>query len=687
MVYAPPAPGQLVTLFAGYEPPALDDRVWLCADGDVVRATLRAVVPASARPRLEMVARGARDRSWLRVLLPASALSLRLRARERSIPIRVTATLSSSAPSLGLAVRVATVQRARLASVLPSPAGSFGLGGRATLARDQALPAATGPSAEAPARDQRATARGWRLIGTEMRATRHAAALGHRQARARPGPALGLRHSETRRLRRVAQVPHAEARPIRAARTAPHAETRRLRRATRAPHTEAAPVQAAARAGHRDRERTRDRLRLDQQDARPISVHLDVGHHAAWRVETPLGTPHTEAMWPLPGRWTPCYMPAVLLRTRVSCSATPSLGTDVELPGCCDGRPRPPWVPEPPTATRIVPIRRLYLVRNTATLTLLDGTEIPAESLRLALEADAWAWSWSARVPGAALARLRAEPEAVELIATVNAHPIRLRLDSIARSRAFGSNWLDLGGRGRAAVLGAPNAAPRARTNAESRSARQLLDAALTDNGVPIGWTLDWQLEDWTVPAGAWSHTGTFIEAAARIAEAGGGYVQGHDTEPVLRLLPWYPRPPWAWAETTPDIALPEDACHTERIEWIARPDYDAVWITGGEGGRRDRVRRAGRAGDTQAPTCVDALATDVVMTRQRGLRLLADTGRQAHITLRAPVHPETGIIHPGQLIRYTEGGTTRLGLSRAVELDCRLPEVWQSIRIESHPT
>ncbi|WP_201057263.1 hypothetical protein, partial [Marichromatium gracile] len=152
VVYAPPAPGQLVTLFAGYEPPALDDRVWLCADGDVVRATLRAVVPASARPRLEMVARGARDRSWLRVLLPASAPSLRLRARERSIPIRVTATLPPPAPSLGLAARVATVQRARLASVLPSPAGSFGLGGRATLARDLALPAATGPSAEAPAR-------------------------------------------------------------------------------------------------------------------------------------------------------------------------------------------------------------------------------------------------------------------------------------------------------------------------------------------------------------------------------------------------------------------------------------------------------------------------------------------------------------------------------------------------------
>ncbi|WP_160330954.1 hypothetical protein, partial [Marichromatium gracile] len=161
--------------------------------------------------------------------------------------------------------------------------------------RDLALPAATGPSAEAPARWSRATARGWRLTSTEMRATRHAAALGHRQAQAHPGPALGLCHSETRRLRRVADIPHAEARPIRAACTAPHADTRRLRRATRAVCTEAAPIRAAARAGHRDRERTRDRLRLDQQDARPIGLRLDAGHHVAQPVETVLGAPHTAA--------------------------------------------------------------------------------------------------------------------------------------------------------------------------------------------------------------------------------------------------------------------------------------------------------------------------------------------------------------------------------------------------------
>ncbi|MCK7569165.1 hypothetical protein MLD24_21265, partial [Marinobacter xestospongiae] len=76
-------------------------------------------------------------------------------------------------------------------------------------------------------------------------------------------------------------------------------------------------------------------------------------------------------------------------------------------------------------------------------------------------------------------------------------------------------------------------------------------DDALTTNGVPLGWSLDWQIEDWLVPAGLWSHSGTWISAATRIAEAGGAYVQAHDTNQVLRILPRYPTLPWHWATTT----------------------------------------------------------------------------------------------------------------------------------------
>ena len=334
------------------------------------------------------------------------------------------------------------------------------------------------------------------------------------------------------------------------------------------------------------------------------------------------------------------------------------------------------------TGTIVIPIRRLYRVINTVTLTRVsDGAEIPADGLSLSLDAESWAWSWSARVPGSALALIRVAGLPVELLATINGEPIRLLIDSIGRDREFGSSWLAVRGRGRAAVLASPTAPSLNRYNTETRTAQQLLNDALTDNGVSIGWAVDWGLEDWSVPAGAWSHTGSYIEAATRIAEAGGGYVQGHDTAQTLLVRPYYPIKPWDWPEATPDIVLPEDVCRTEGVEWVEKAGYNAVWITGS---RRDYIRRTGTDGLTMAQTIVDALATDAIMTRQRGVRILGDTGKQALITVRLPVVEETGIIRPGNLIAYTEGATARRGMSRSVSVECGFPEVWQTIKIEA---
>ena len=78
-------------------------------------------------------------------------------------------------------------------------------------------------------------------------------------------------------------------------------------------------------------------------------------------------------------------------------------------------------------------------------------------------------------------------------------------------------------------------------------------------------------------------------------------------------------------------------------------------------------------------------LITHADAGRQRGLSILADVGRQKHITLSLPVLTETGIITPGQLVRYTEQGQAHIGLTRAVDVSVEFPKVRQTIRIESH--
>ena len=344
--------------------------------------------------------------------------------------------------------------------------------------------------------------------------------------------------------------------------------------------------------------------------------------------------------------------------------------------------------PEQPGATIVVPISEAYLVINDFRLLRVDtGQPIEVEDFSATLDADSWTWGWSASLPAdlMPLVRSPALGEHVELLATLNGSPLRLVVERMGRDRRFAAARLKISGRGRAAWLAAPHAPVATRYNAEARTAQQLLADALTINGVGIGWTVDWRITDWLVPAGAWSHQGSYMDAATRIAEAGGGYVQAHDTDQTLIIMPRYPAAPWNWAAQAPDIDLPEDVCEVEGIEWQDKPAYNAVWVHGGEAGRRDRIRRTGTAADRTAPTIVDPLATAPEMTRQRGLATLGDTGRQAHITLRLPVLEETGIIQPGKLIRYTESGVSRLGLSRSVQVDHRFPDLWQTIRIETH--
>lgn len=52
----------------------------------------------------------------------------------------------------------------------------------------------------------------------------------------------------------------------------------------------------------------------------------------------------------------------------------------------------------------------------------------------------------------------------------------------------------------------------------DARSHQQLFDDVLTLNGIPLGWTIDYGLEAWNVPAGVFAHQGTFISALATLA-------------------------------------------------------------------------------------------------------------------------------------------------------------------------
>jgi hypothetical protein len=340
----------------------------------------------------------------------------------------------------------------------------------------------------------------------------------------------------------------------------------------------------------------------------------------------------------------------------------------------------------------IIPSKKVYFVKNNVTLKRVsDLSPLVHDSLRLSLDRDSWAWSFSATLPGSELTLLDPDTGAIELLATINGEDIRVVSNTISTARVFGSKGVSIGGRGRNAELGAPYAAAQTFSNPTPRTANQLMDDVLTVSGVPIGWSVNFDIDDWLVPANVFTHKGTYIEAITRIAVAAGAYVQPHNYLKEIRILPDYVLMPWDWSSVTPDVILPTGPVTVENVEWVDRPLYDRVYVSGdrdaGGSGILGEVTRTGYAGALVAPMFVDALITHQDAARQKGMSILGNTGRQALLTLRLPVFVSTGIITPGKFVQYNDGVKTYIGVVRKVDVEVKgqATEVWQTIVVETH--
>lgn len=343
--------------------------------------------------------------------------------------------------------------------------------------------------------------------------------------------------------------------------------------------------------------------------------------------------------------------------------------------------------PIPPTGVVTVAVRKVYFVINDVSLRRAsNGVEVPVNSLSLSLDASSWAWGFDAVLPHSAQSLI--EPNSVgvvELLATVNGTTFAVLAENISRERSFGQTSIRLTGRGRNAVLAAPFAPVKTFTNAQARTARQLMDDVLTINGVPMGWSVDWGLTDWNVPSGVFAHQGTWIEALSVIAGAAGGYLLPHPRDQTIRVRHRYPVAPWEWATVMPNFVLPVEAVEKESLRWLEKPFYNRVFVSGQEAGVLAQVTRSGTAGDLLAPMMVDALITEAAVARQRGLAVLSDTGRQIEVNLNLPVLAETGIIEPGAFVQYRDAGVDRIGLVRSTQVQAGFPEVWQTLGVQTY--
>ena len=444
---------------------------------------------------------------------------------------------------------------------------------------------------------------------------------------------------------------------------AEYQEALHLRAAVVGTWQEAVPRSEWLRTGFGDAERWRIVMEHHWQEAiRPASG------------ESPVVVP--------PGK-TPCYVPSSPVRLLFRLPAVS--GRPTRLVFICEDR-------NTPTPGIVVQPRRTYIVINSVEFRRADalaGDPLPSESFQMSLNRQSWTWTFSASFHASARDALMPGPggQPVELEVRVNGQPFRLQGERIGRSKRFPEHLVTVSGRGKAALLDAPHAPVQTFTHTLDRTAQQLMSEVLTVNGVGFGWSVDFQLADWLVPGGVWMHQGTFISALTDIAGSVGGYLQPHDTDPVLHALPAWPLPWWRWNELAPDIDLPEGIAEVDETEVIDVPEYNRIFVAGEAGGVMGDLTRAGTAGDVlKQPMAVHPLITTIGAAKARAIAELAESGRQLKHKMTLPVLAETGVIKPGRVLRYyDDAGTRRLGIVRGTSISQQYPVLTQALEVDSH--
>lgn len=544
----------------------------------------------------------------------------------------------------------------------------------ATRASHQvAQPASTGT--EHRQQDTTASPHGWEAFW--QRATGLTPGVAHRQA----GTLKPLRVSTA--------AQHQDAAPLRDSTVFSHqVADRAVRKVLDTAFENASRVQDDTLFRHQDGDRTKRASRIDYwQKARGMGVRqwssfqpasrLPVAWWSEWQEGVP-PPPGVSSKPPGPPGPTPCYTPSGHLLF----SFPPFIGGNLVFQ-CGDYSPGPQ-----PGETIVVPVRRVYIVINDTSLRRVDGNiDLKASRISLSLDIDTWAWGLSATLPLSALPNLEqsAPGVPVEVEASINGTVIRALVESVSRQRTFTDASLSISGRGKTSLLAGGYAGILSLINDQDRTAQQLCGDLLLDNGVPMPWTVDWQLTDWLVPAGAFVHQGDRISGLVSIAEAAGGFLRPHNSLAAVSILPRYATAPWNWAGVTPDFVLPSDVTSRESMEWIERPTFSRVFVSGEDQGVLGQVTRSGTAGDLLAPMVTHPLITHADAARQRGIAELAKGGRIVKLGLRLPVLADTGVLLPGHMVQYDDAGTERIGRVNSVQVDVSGgADVWQAIELEA---
>ncbi len=334
-----------------------------------------------------------------------------------------------------------------------------------------------------------------------------------------------------------------------------------------------------------------------------------------------------------------------------------------------------------------VPIRRSYIVLNTASLVRLpDRTEIPATRLTVSTDVDSWCWSLSANLVGPDFWDLvKPDSGIITVEAAINSKIWQFVLDWPPFSREFAHMSGRVYGRSRSALLDAPHTLNSSGVEAKPRNARQLAEQALLNTG----WALQWDLVDWLVPGGLYAWEGTPIQQLIRIVSAVDGCLYTDPATSTITAYPRYGTAAWLWSSLSADLSLPLDPVAQITSTPDIQPDYNGVYVSGTISGAVALCKIAGTDGARlRVPMVVDSLLCDSagVAARARGTAVLSKTGVGSLVTARTLLSDPLDLVltRPGHVVNLDGTNGVNRATSISAERNARGElEVWQTLGIE----
>ncbi|GAB0151735.1 hypothetical protein [Marinobacterium sp. BA1] len=321
--------------------------------------------------------------------------------------------------------------------------------------------------------------------------------------------------------------------------------------------------------------------------------------------------------------------------------------------------------PEPAERPQQPIIHEVYLFMPNITLYRLpDGTEFEATQCVWSTDRDSWGWRFTANLKrDADLAIIKPTSNGLKEIACeINGHTFTALVESYGRNRQHGNTGYTISGRSRTAWLSDPHAPLRSKALTAAYSAAALAEQELANTG----FSLQWNAQDWLIPAGSYSYNQLNpISAIKRLAEAAGYMLQSHPELKQLIVSPRYRVDPHNWSQPTTalDAILPSDFIIQESGGFREKPAYNRAIVTGGlAGGVIVTVTRDGTAGDILAPMATDDLITHSDVGYQRCRALIAEGGTWEEMnitTMLTQSGQAPGLLLPGHLVEIQDTDDT----------------------------